>query len=69
MDEAPTTTTEDPPPYDPERQARLTAEAMSAMQELVARIPRQFDVAAEPEAIFVPRRAAAVAGARRGGRR
>ena len=50
MEEAPTTTTADPPPYDPERQARLTAEAMLAMRELVARIPRQFDVAAEPEA-------------------
>ncbi len=69
MEEAPTTTTADPPPYDPERQARLTAEAMLAMRELVARIPRQFDVAAEPEAIFVPRGATAVAGARRGGRR
>jgi hypothetical protein len=50
------TTPADPAPFDPERQARLTAEAMAAMRELVARIPRRFDLAAEPEAIFVPRR-------------
>lgn len=56
----------DPPPFDPERQAGLTADAMAAMRALVARIPRHFDHAAEPEALFVPRRS--TVPARRGRR-
>jgi hypothetical protein len=66
MHETPTTPA-DPPPFDPERQARLTADAMAAMRELVARIPRRFDHAAEPEALFVPRRSKATAARGRRG--
>jgi hypothetical protein len=43
------------------RQAQLTAEATAAMRELIARIPRGYDYAAEPEMLFVPRRAAPAA--------
>jgi hypothetical protein len=54
------------PAIAPERQAKLTADATTAMRELIARIPRGYDYAAEPAMLFVPRRAMpAVAPARR----
>ena len=49
------------PAIDPARQAQLTADATAAMRELIARIPRGYDYAAEPEMLFVPRRAASAA--------
>ncbi|MFO0292996.1 MAG: hypothetical protein ACK51F_06620 [Rhodospirillales bacterium] len=54
------------PAIDAKRQAELTADATTAMRELIARIPRGYDYAAEPEMLFVPRRATpAAAPARR----
>ena len=51
---------------DPRRQAMLDREAAAAMRELIARIPRGYGYAAEPEMLFVPRRATpAAAPARR----
>ena len=44
---------------DAARQTQLTADATAAMRELIARIPRGYDYAAEPEMLFIPRRAAA----------
>lgn len=44
---------------DPRRQAMLDREAAAAMRELIARIPRRQPYAAEPELVFVPRRARA----------
>jgi hypothetical protein len=52
------------PAIDAARQERLTAEATAAMRELIARIPRGYDYATEPEMVFVPRRGAAKRGAR-----
>jgi hypothetical protein len=53
------------PAIDQERQAKLTADASAAMRELIARIPRGYDYAAEPEMLFVPRRATPPAAKRR----
>ena len=52
------------PAIDPARQAQLTADATAGMRELIARIPRGYDYAAEPEMIFAPRRAAAPVAAK-----
>jgi len=49
------------PAIDAARQTQLDAEATAAMRELIARIPRGHDYAAEPEMLFVPRRAAPAA--------
>jgi hypothetical protein len=59
--QAMTRKTKEPAAIDAVRQAQLTAEATAAMRELIARIPRGYDYAAEPEMLFVPRRAAPAA--------
>ena len=57
--------TKEAPAIDAARQAQLTEEATVAMRELITRIPRGYDYAAEPEMLFVPRRAPAPAPAKR----
>lgn len=54
---------------DPRRQAMLDREAAAAMRELIVRIPRRQPYSAEPELVFVPRRARAArkVGARKAG--